>query len=34
MEGITVGDDVWIGAGAVLLDGVHVEPEQLLEQIH
>ncbi|MCQ5125942.1 acyltransferase [Blautia coccoides] len=23
-EGITVGDDVWIGAGAVLLDGVHV----------
>lgn len=23
-EGITVGDDVWIGAGCVILDGVHV----------
>lgn len=23
-KGITVGDDVWIGAGAVLLDGVHI----------
>jgi acetyltransferase-like isoleucine patch superfamily enzyme len=23
-EGITIGDDVWIGAGAIITDGVHV----------
>lgn len=30
VKGIVIGDDVWIGANAVILDGVHIGPHSII----